>query len=303
MKKSKKRNTKKILFPWQKPKSKQEDPNAPKQVAEIMKSQSYQLLEENIAFIASEEARGIRLQLDYLRVESKLKEYGIEETIVVFGSARIIEYQSAVERLETVEEKLKKSTPSDGLMAELHAAERMVARSVWYDEARKLGRLIGKSGKGPKDCQVTLMTGGGPGIMEAANRGAFDVGAKSIGLNIELPHEQFPNPYITPDLCFQFHYFSIRKFHFLQRARALVVFPGGFGTLDELFEILTLTQTQKADPIPVILISESYWEKAINFAFLAEEGMIASRDLDIFFFAESAEGAWHQIKQWYKDHS
>ena len=303
MKKSKKRNAKKILFPWQKPKSKQEDPNAPRQVAEIMKSQSYQLLEENIAFIASEEARGIRLQLDYLRVESKLKEYGIEETIVVFGSARIIEYQSAVERLQAIEEKLKKSTPTDRLMAELHGAERMVAQSVWYDEARKLGRVIGKSGKGPKDCQVTLMTGGGPGIMEAANRGAFDVGAKSIGLNIELPHEQFPNPYITPDLCFQFHYFSIRKFHFLQRARALVVFPGGFGTLDELFEILTLTQTQKADPIPVILISEAYWKKAIDFTFLAEEGMIASHDLNIFFFAESAEEAWHQIKQWYKDHS
>jgi len=303
MKRAKNRNGKKLLFPWQKPKSKQEDPNAPKQVAEIMKSQSYQLLEDNIAFIASEEARGIRLQLDYLRVESKLKFYGVEETIVVFGSARIIEYQSALRQLEEVEERLKDAVPSDTLMAELHSAERMVAQSVWYDEARKLGRLIGKSGKGPKDCQVTLMTGGGPGIMEAANRGAFDVGAKSIGLNIELPHEQFPNPYITPDLCFQFHYFSIRKFHFLQRARALVVFPGGFGTLDELFEILTLTQTQKADPIPVILISEAYWKKVMDFTFLSEEGMIASHDLDIFSFAQSAEEAWRQIKQWYQDHS
>jgi len=289
-----------MLFPWQRPKSKQEDPNAPKQVAEIMKSPSYQLLEENIAFIASEEARGIRLQLDYLRVESKLQEYGIEETIVVFGSARTIEYQSAVVRLRKAEKQLKQlSVPSDMQLAQLHSAERMVEQSIWYEEARKLGRLVGESGKGPEDCQVTLMTGGGPGIMEAANRGAFDVGAKSIGLNIALPHEQFPNPYITPDLCFQFHYFSIRKFHFLQRARALVVFPGGFGTLDELFEILTLVQTQKADPIPVVLVSKTYWKKAIDFDFLLEEGMVAAKDLNIFSFTESAEEAWSVIKKWY----
>jgi len=300
MKKAKNRNGKKILFPWQRPKSKREDPNAPKQVAEIMQSPSYQLLEENISFIASEEARGIRLQLDYLRVESKLKEHGIDETIVVFGSARTIEYQTAIETLREVEKNLKDSAPSESLMEKLRQAERRVEQSVWYDEARKLGRLIGKSGKGPKDCRVTLMTGGGPGIMEAANRGAFDVGAKSIGLNITLPHEQFPNPYITPDLCFQFHYFSIRKFHFLQRAKAIVVFPGGFGTLDELFEILTLIQTQKSDPIPVVFVSAVYWKRMIDFDFLLEEGMIAARDLELFTFAESGEAAWKEIKGWYQ---
>jgi len=300
MKKAKNRNGKKILFPWQQPKSKREDPNAPKQVAEIMKNPSYQLLEENISFIASEEARGIRLQLDYLRVESKLQEHGIEETIVVFGSARTVEYQTAIEMLREAEQKLKAHTPSESLLEALRQAERRVEQSVWYEEARKLGRLVGKSGKGPKDCHVTLMTGGGPGIMEAANRGAFDVGAKSIGLNITLPHEQFPNPYITPDLCFQFHYFSIRKFHFLQRAKAIVVFPGGFGTLDELFEILTLIQTQKSDPIPVVFVSATYWKRMIDFDFLLEEGMIAARDLELFTFAESAEETWKAIKGWYR---
>ncbi len=300
MKKAKRKNGKKIRFPWQKPKSKQEDPNAPKQVAAIMKSPSYQLLEENISFIASEEARGIRLQLDYLRVESKLKEYGIDETIVVFGSARTLEYQTAVVQLQAAEKKLKAGSDSADMMEALRQAERRVEQSVWYGEARKLGRLIGESGKGAEDCHVTLMTGGGPGIMEAANRGAFDVGAKSIGLNIELPHEQFPNPYITPDLCFQFHYFAIRKFHFLQRAKAIVVFPGGFGTLDELFEILTLTQTQKADPIPLVFVSASYWKRIIDFDFLIEEGMIAAEDMSIFTFVESAEAAWKAIKLWHK---
>jgi uncharacterized protein (TIGR00730 family) len=145
------------------------------------------------------------------------------------------------------------------------------------------------------------MTGGGPGIMEAANRGAYDVGAKSIGLNIKLPHEQYPNPYITPDLCFLFHYFAIRKLHFLNRAKALVVYPGGFGTFDELFETLTLIQTHKTDEIPVVLIGKKYWQKAIDFEFLKDEGVIDPQDLDIFYFADNADEAWEYILRWHKE--
>jgi len=162
------------------------------------------------------------------------------------------------------------------------------------------GRLVGESGKGPKDCKVTLMTGGGPGIMEAANRGAHDVGAKSIGLNIKLPNEQHPNPYITPELSFSFYYFGIRKLHFMQRAKALVVFPGGFGTLDELFDILTLIQTGKSPHIPIVLVSKTYWNRVLDFDFLIEEGVITKNDKCLFRYAESAEEAWETILTWHQ---
>jgi len=297
----KKKLEKQYQFPWQQPKSTLEDPNAEKLIKEIMKNPSYQLLEENISFINSNEARGIRLQLDYLRAEAKLREEHIDHTIVVFGSARIIEHDTALKHVRELEKDLEKSVQSETLLSQFRIAERMLEKSTYYNEAREFGKLVGLSGKGPNDSRVTLMTGGGPGIMEAANRGAFDVGAKSIGLNIELPHEQFPNPYITPDLCFQFHYFAIRKLHFLQRAKALVVFPGGFGTLDELTDILTLIQTHKTPPIPVVLVSGNYWNKVIDFNFLADEGVIAPGDLDIFMFAESAHEAWEKIREWYKD--
>ncbi|OQX76080.1 MAG: cytochrome D ubiquinol oxidase subunit II [Epsilonproteobacteria bacterium 4484_65] len=299
-KESKENNNNNNLFPWQRPKSKKEDPNAPKQVKKIMESPSYQVLEDNISFLDSDEARGIRLQLDYLRAEVKMQEHGIDNTIVVFGSTRIIETDSAIEKLKKVERELEESPHSEKLLTALGVAERMVKKSIYYDEARQFGKLVGESGKGPEDCRVTLMTGGGPGIMEAANRGAFDVGAKSIGLNIELPHEQFPNPYITPDLCFQFYYFSIRKLHFLHRAKALVIFPGGLGTFDELFEILTLIQTQKNDPIPVVLVGEQYWKRAVNFEFLSEEGVIGTSDLDVLIHVDSAKDAWEKIIQWYQ---
>jgi len=177
----------------------------------------------------------------------------------------------------------------------------MVEKSIYYDDARMFGRYVGESGKGPDDSRVVLMTGGGPGIMEAANRGSYDVGARSIGLNICLPHEQFPNPYITPELCFQFRYFAIRKLHFLLRSKALVVYPGGFGTLDELFEILTLVQTQKTNIIPVVMVGKEYWKKAIDFDFLKEEGVITSKDLTIFKIVEDATEAWEYILDWHKD--
>lgn len=273
------------------------------QIKTIINDPTFLIPEEDKEFLQSNNARGVRLQLDYLKAEVKMREEGIEHTIVVFGSARIIEFDAAIKQLEKVEKKLKKSPHSETLLSALKRAESMVRKSVFYDEARKLGQLVGESGKGPKDCHITLMTGGGPGIMEAANRGALDVGAKSIGLNIELPHEQFPNPYITPELCFQFRYFAIRKLHFMHRAKALVIFPGGFGTLDELFEILTLIQTEKSPNIPIILLGKSYWNNVINFDFLLEESVISSEDLDPIIYVENAEEAWDNILLWHQNNN
>lgn len=294
------KKNKTTTFPWEHPKLQEEDPQSLKLIQKIMNSPTYTMAEEDQEFLDSYETRGIRLELDYLKAELKMKKYGIAHTIVVFGSARIIEKETAMKRLSTVQKMLKKKPNDREILHELYVAERMVGKSIYYDDARKLGQLVGKSGKSSQDCYITIMTGGGPGIMEAANRGAHDVGAKSIGLNIKLPHEQYPNPYITPDLCFLFHYFAIRKLHFLARAKALVIYPGGFGTFDELFETLTLIQTRKTEIIPIVLIGKSYWNKAINFEFLQDEGVIAPQDLDIFIFADNAEEAWEYILTWHK---
>jgi len=237
------------------------------QLEAILSDPSYEIAEEDKNFLYSDEARGVRLQLDYLKAEVKMREQGIDHTIVVFGSARTLE------------------------------------NNPYYQEARSFGQLVGKSGKSPKDCHVTLMTGGGPGIMEAANRGALDVGAKSIGLNIELPHEQFPNPYISPELCFQFRYFALRKLHFMQRAKALVVFPGGFGTMDELFEILTLIQTGKSPSIPVVLVDQSFWDKTIDFKFLIKKNMIGIQELDMITYVDNAKEAWDTILHWHENNN
>ncbi|WP_187648489.1 TIGR00730 family Rossman fold protein [Nitrosophilus labii] len=289
-----------IKFPWQTPKPSEEDPKSLELVNKIMNSPSYKLSIEDIEFLKSDDTRGLRLQLDYLKPELAMKKYGIKHTIVVFGSARIKESKTALKELEKIKRLLDKNPDSKSLLKRLRIIEKMVEKSIYYEEAREFGRLVGKAGKGPKDNTVTLMTGGGPGIMEAANRGAYDVGAISIGLNIQLPHEQFPNPYITPDLCFQFHYFAIRKLHFLHRACALVVFPGGYGTLDELFETLTLIQTGKNRSIPVVLIGKEYWSKLIDFKVLVEEGTIDPEELKIFTFKENAKDAWEHIIGWYK---
>lgn len=288
-------------FPWQRPKSTKEDPNSLKLVENILNSPTYKLAIEDNDFLKSQEATGIRLHLDYLKPEIVMRKYKIKHTIVVFGSSRIKEPKTALKNLEKIKKALKKDPKSKTLLKKLRVAEKHVEKSIYYEEAREFGRLVAKSGKGPKDTTVTLMTGGGPGIMEAANRGAFDEGAISIGLNILLPHEQYPNPYITPNLCFLFHYFAIRKFHFLNRASALVVFPGGFGTLDELFETLTLIQTGKNRKIPIVLVGKEYWNKLINFDFLIDEGAIDPDDLDIFTFKENAKDAWDYIVTWYKD--
>ena len=272
-----------------------------KQIKTIMHHPSFEVAEEDKGFLYSDEARGVRLELDYLKAEVKMRKQGIDHTIVVFGSARITEFDKAMETLEKIKKALEKSPHSEDLISALKRADSMVSKSIYYDEARKFGQLVGKSGKGPDDCHVTLMTGGGPGIMEAANRGTWDVGAKSIGLNIDLSHEQFPNPYISPELCFQFRYFAIRKLHFMQRAKALVIFPGGFGTLDEFFEVLTLIQTRKTPEIPVVLIGKEYWKRVIDFDFLKEEDVIAPEDEGIFIYAESANEAWEKIIHWHEE--
>jgi len=195
---------------------------------------------------------------------------------------------------------LKTDPDNTDLRRQLKVAQALEEKSRYYQEARAFGRLVGESGKGPDDCRVTIVTGGGPGIMEAANRGAFDAGAKNVGLNISLPSEQYPNPYITPELCFQFHYFAMRKLHFLKRAKALVAFPGGYGTMDELFETLTLIQTRTIAPLPVILVGESFWRRAVDVDFLVAEGMIDEEDRELFWYAETAEEIWQGIQDWYR---
>lgn len=290
-------------LPWQHPKSLDEDPKAHKQIEKLLDSPGYIIAEKDTQFLQEHETLGVRLELDYQKAELLLQKHGIEHTIVVFGSARTVEHRTAMHRLELAQKALMKSPGSAKNIHELKLAEKILDKSQYYNIARKFGQLVGMCGGGPKDSRITLMTGGGPGIMEAANRGAFDVGSKSIGLNISLPHEQFPNPYITPELCFQFHYFAIRKLHFLLRAKALVFFPGGFGTMDELFGVLTLIQTRKIDPIPIVLVGEQYWERLIDINFMEDESMIISEDRSLFCYAESTEEigegllTWHEINK------
>jgi len=264
-----------------------------------MEDPAYRQADEDVDFLQEDDTRGIRLQLDYSKPEALLRKHGIEHTIVVFGSTRIPEPAAARRRVAQLEQALAESPDDTALQRKLDIARRILAKSHYYRVARDFGRLVGDSGNGPGDCRVVLMTGGGPGMMEAANRGAWETGAKTIGLNITLPHEQFPNPYLTPGLCMRFHYFALRKLHFLLRARALVAFPGGYGTLDELFETLTLIQTRKIAPLPVVLVGEDYWRRVIDFDFLVEEGTIDPEDRELFWFAETALDAWEGILQWH----
>ncbi|MCC6967220.1 MAG: TIGR00730 family Rossman fold protein [Nitrospira sp.] len=260
-------------------------------------SSSYIPADRDIDFLQRDELRPIRLGLELLKPELIQTEQGIRSTIVIFGSSRLVEPSLARQALEAAKAELH-TAPQDPLRQQQVAlAERRLAMAHYYDIAREFGRLVSATCQINGQCDYVIVTGGGPGIMEAANRGAADAGAKSMGLNITLPHEQQPNPYITPDLCFQFHYFALRKMHFLLRARALVVFPGGFGTLDELFETLTLLQTGKTRNITVVLIGQAYWERLINWSMLVEEGLIGLHDLSLFHFAETAEQAWDLISR------
>ncbi len=245
------------------------DPEAARLNAAQLASPSYRLAALDQDFLLSDPMRGVRFMMEYAKAESALRAWGVRSTLVVFGSARIGEN-------------------GDG------------QHSRWYAEARAFGRLASERGGAMQGAEGqprdnVIATGGGPGIMGAANRGAHDVGAPSIGFNITLPHEQEPNPWSTPELTFRFHYFAMRKMHLAMRANALVVFPGGFGTFDELFELLTLRQTDKAPPIPIVLFDEGYWRSVINFDVLVEHGMIAAADLALFRFAEDAEGVWRAL--------
>jgi uncharacterized protein (TIGR00730 family) len=286
-------------LPWTAPKAAEEDPEARGRVQAILESPSYRRPDDDVGFLGRDEMRGVRLQLDYLKPELLLEDHDIRHTIVVFGSTRILEPAAARRRVDELTAQLGAHPDEPQLPHRLQVAQRILANSHYYDVAREFGRLVGQAGADGVDGHLVIMTGGGPGMMEAANRGAFDVGAKSVGLNIDLPHEQYPNPYITPELCFRFHYFAVRKLHFLLRAKALVAFPGGYGTFDELFEALALIQTRKITPLPVVLVGEAYWRRAFDVAFLVEEGVIAPEDAELFWFAETAREIWDGILRWY----
>jgi hypothetical protein len=244
---------------------------------------AYRLAFTDVDFLLREELRPIRLQLELLKPELVQDEQGVEATIVLFGSARIVAPEIAEAELAAAR--------ASGEPAALKAAQTRVAMARYYDEARRFAAIVTRRSRS-LDKPIYVVTGGGPGIMEAGNRGAFEVGGKSIGLNIVLSHEQVPNPYITPELCFQFHYFALRKMHFLMRAIALVCFPGGFGTLDELFEVLTLVQTGKSRMRPILLFGREFWTRLIDFDWLIETAMIAPGDIKLFHFVETAEEAW-----------
>jgi hypothetical protein len=269
--------------------------NSSKLTDALLRSSSYCRADQDIEFLNRDELRPVRLQLELLKPELIQQEEGIRSTVVVFGSARLVEPAESKLRLKEAEAALTRKPKDRRLQQAVAVARRQLELSPFYDEAREFGRLVSSTCQIDGHCDFVVVTGGGPGIMEAANRGAADVGAKSMGLNITLPHEQKPNPYITPSLCFQFKYFAIRKMHFLLRAKALVAFPGGFGTLDELFETLTLLQTGKVTGLTIVLMGRSFWEKLINWSALVEAGLINEEDLYLFHYAETAQEAWDII--------
>jgi uncharacterized protein (TIGR00730 family) len=249
---------------------------------------AYRLAFTDIDFLLREELRPVRMQLELLKPEMIQAQHGIESTVVIFGSARILPADEAAAQLEVVR--------AQGDATALKRAETAVAMSRYYEEARRFAALVTTRSR-TLDTPIYVVTGGGPGIMEAGNRGAHEIDGKSIGLNIVLPHEQAPNAYITPELCFQFHYFALRKMHFLMRSVALVCFPGGFGTLDELFEVMTLQQTGKVRQRPIVLVGREFWSKLINWDWLVDTGMIAAADLKLFHLVETADEAWSVLAQ------
>ena len=258
-------------------------------------SSSYLTADKDTEFLQRDELRPIRVGLELLKPELIQREEGIRSTIVVFGSARIQEPAVMEQALRKAEEEARQFPNDHEKQRKVAIAKRQVTLSTYYDVAREFARLVSSTCQIDGRCEYVIVTGGGPGLMEAANRGAADIQAKTIGLNISLPHEQNPNPYVTPSLSFQFRYVALRKMHFLIRAKALVAFPGGFGTLDELFETLTLLQTGKTDHVMVILVGRAFWERLINWEYLVENGLIAPNDLNLFHYAETAQEAWELI--------
>ncbi|MDO8804589.1 MAG: TIGR00730 family Rossman fold protein [Elusimicrobiota bacterium] len=276
------------------------EPKVCKETLALRKSKAYRKAYLDPEFLTRDELRPVRLQLELLKPEMTLSEYGVKATVVVFGSARIWDKKQSAGRFTEMAALLKKDPKDQVLKNKLASAKRLAASARYYEVARDFGRLISTTDI-VKDRKLVVVTGGGPGIMEAANRGAHDAGAKSIGLNITLDMEQGPNPYISPEFCFRFHYFAIRKMHFVMRARALVVFPGGFGTMDEMFEVLTLVQTGKKRSLPIILVGEDYWTDVMNFPNMAKWGYISTEDLKLFRYAETGEEIVDHIQAFYKN--
>ena len=268
---------------------------------------AYRLAFADPEFLLRRETRGIRFQLEMLKPDLGQTEQGIDSTVVVFGSARFPSPETARASLAAAEANLMKISAADADPAALEdaqdalrVAKRHTGNAVYYEQARLFARLVALHSQAlPLAQQLFICTGGGPGIMEAANRGAHELGAPTVGLNIVLPHEQSGNPYITPSLNFKFHYFALRKMHFMMRAKALVAFPGGFGTLDELFEVITLVQTGKAKALPIVLFGSSYWQRLVNFEVLIEEGTISSKDLELIHCVDTPEAAWEIIRAFY----
>ncbi len=253
---------------------------------------AYRLAFADPEFLLRRETRGIRFQLEMLKPDLAQLDAGIENTVVVFGSARFREASEAQEMLVRAER--------SGEAADIARAKAMVRNAPYYDHAREFARTVARySASCPKADQLFICTGGGPGIMEAASRGAHDEGALNVGLNIALPHEQAANPYVSPELSFKFHYFALRKMHFMMRAKALLAFPGGFGTLDELFEVITLVQCKKAKPVPILLFGSDYWKRLINLDVLVEEGAISPEDLELFQYVDDPQVAWQHIVKFY----
>jgi uncharacterized protein (TIGR00730 family) len=258
-----------------------------------LEADAYRLAFADPEFLLRRETRGIRFQLEMLKPDLDQAQQGIENTVVVFGSARFPAPEQAREVLRGARE--------SGDPEKLQAAERRIRNAGYYDKARLFAQLVAKySADKPAAERLFIATGGGPGIMEAANRGAHEMGAPTVGLNIALPHEQSANPYVTPSLSFKFHYFALRKMHFMMRAKALVAFPGGFGTLDELFEVITLVQTGKAKPVPIVLFGSDYWKRLFNFDLLVEEGAISPQDLKLFTYVDEPQAAWDFIRTFYR---
>ena len=272
----------------------------PKEVKTLSRKNSAIKAFEDIEFLNSDACRAIRLQAEYLKPEVTMLKFGVESTIVVFGSARTLPPDVAEKQLKKAETELEKNPEDEELQRQVRFAKTQLEESKYYQIAREFAGIVTTYDQNTTDgFQFVVCTGGGGGIMEAGNRGSADMGGISVGLNISLPFEQHANPYITEGLNFNLHYFSIRKMHFMKRAKALGCFPGGFGTMDELFEALTLVQTGIIQPIPILLFGREYWEKIINWDIFLERGYICEKDLKLFKYCESAWEGWNQIKQFY----
>ncbi|MFY9343541.1 MAG: TIGR00730 family Rossman fold protein [Planctomycetota bacterium] len=268
-------------------------------ITAIRASSSYRQSHIDPEFMGRVELRPVRLQLELLKPELIMQEEGVQSTVVVFGGTRVVERAEAERRLHAAHEALAHKPNDARLVRRVRIAENVLRKAHFYDEAREFAALVSGQCQIDHQCDYVICTGGGPGIMEAANRGAFEVGAKSIGLNITLPFEQEPNSFISPELCFEFKYFAIRKMHFLMRAKAMVAFPGGFGTMDELFEALTLIQTRRMQPIPVVLFGRDYWRRIVDWELFVEEGTISPEDLELIQYAETAQECWQIIRDFW----